>query len=136
MIICLAFIIIGAVLLAFALPAFRRSRTFVKNGKWVEGTVTEILEMKGEDGPIYSPIFEIVVNEKEKIRYEGANGSSLPEWRVGQRAAFVYAPGETPAVKRLGYWSFFWLPLLLLSIAADFIVVGAGYFLLKEYFGR
>lgn len=136
MIICLAFIIIGAVLLAFALAAFQRSRTFVKKGKWVEGIVTELLEMKGEDGPVYSPVFEIVIDDKEKIRYEGANGSSLPSWKIGQKAAFVYAAGESPVIKRLGYWSFFWLPLLLLSIAADFIVVGTGYFLLQEYFGR
>jgi hypothetical protein len=136
MIICLAFIIIGAVLLAFALAAFRRSRTFVRNGKWVEGTVTELLEMKGEDGLIYSPIFEIVISDNEKIRYEGANGSSLPSWKIGQKAVFVHVAGESPAVRRLGYWSIFWLPVLLLSFAADFIVVGAGYFLLQEYFGR
>lgn len=136
MIFYLTFIIVGAVLFAFALTDFRRCVKFVRKGKWVEGTVIKMVETKGEDNDLYyHPVFEVYINEQETITYQGVSGTSHPSWRIGQKAAFIYAPGESPALKRLRYWSVFWRPILLLAVSIDLILVGAGYFLLQPYFG-
>ncbi|ACU61828.1 hypothetical protein [Chitinophaga pinensis] len=134
MIICILFIVIGAVVLAFALVAFRHATTFVKKGRCVEGAVIKFVETKDEDGVYYYPLFEITISEKETITYRGMNGATYKSWKIGQKAAFIYVPGEVPHIRRLRYWSIFGFPLVLLAIAADFIVVGFGYFLLKAYF--
>ena len=132
---CIFLIIIGAIILAFALADFQRSIVFIKRGQWVEGAVIELIETQGEDDIYYHPLFEITTGENEKITYEGVNGSAPPAWKIGQKAPFIYVAGESPALKRLRYWSVFGRPLLLLAIAVDLIVVGAGYFLLMGYFG-
>ncbi|SFM85585.1 hypothetical protein SAMN05428949_1057 [Chitinophaga sp. YR627] len=121
-------------MLSFALKTFRQVKTFVKNGKRVEGAVVKFIETKDDDGLYYYPLFEITINEKETITYQGMTGSTHRSWKIGQKTAFIYVPGDIPDIRRLRYWTLFWFPLILLSIAVNFIVVGCGYFLLKAYF--
>ena len=137
MITCLAFIIAGAVLLAFSMADFQHRIMFVKKGERVEGTVIRLIETKGDDNDIfYYPLFEININDKETIAYQGISGSAPSVWKVGQKAAFIHTSDGSPAIRRLGYWSIYWKPLVLLAIAIDFLIVGAGYFLLQDYFGN
>lgn len=135
MIICLTFIIIGAVLLSFVPAGFKKRIMFVKNGKRVEGTVIKLVEIKDKDNDIYyHPVFEIKISDKETMTYEGIPGSNPSFWSVRQKEAFIYTPDKYPGIRRLGYWSVFWEPLLFLIVGIDFLVIGAGYFLLHGYF--
>jgi len=135
MIICFIFIIMGAVLLLFVPEGFRNAIAFVKKGKRVEGTVVKLIEMKGSDNDIYyHPVFEINISDKESVTYGGIARYKPSVWRVGEKETFIYSPEESPKIRRLGYWSVYWKPLLLLVIGIDFLVIGAGYFLLHRHF--
>ncbi|MBW8683303.1 hypothetical protein [Chitinophaga rhizophila] len=127
-------LIIGIILLALGLADLQRCRRLLRQGNWLVGIVVRLLEDQGADAKHYRPFFEIRTADNQLLTYEGIYGTSMRRWKPGQKAVFEYLPGQYPAVKMLSYWGIFWWPVLLLAIAADLIVVAAGYFLLSGYF--
>ncbi|WP_346317714.1 DUF3592 domain-containing protein [Chitinophaga sp. YIM B06452] len=135
MLIYLIFIIVGVLLLAFALLDLKGRLKFVKNAERSVGTVSRVAERKDDDGTYYSPVFEINTSQNETITYRHGTSSSSPRWQVGQEAVFIYEPGKPDTARFLDYWDIFWFPLCVLAVAVDLLVIGCGYFLLRGYFG-
>ncbi|QJB37983.1 hypothetical protein HF324_09020 [Chitinophaga oryzae] len=129
------YIIVGALLLVFALKSLRRMLAFMKNGERAVGTVVELVEKNEDDGTFYYPVFNIPTRRHEVITYKHLTGSSTAKWQVGETAAFIFHPGRPETVWFLNYGTIFWWPLTLLAVAIDLLLIGGGYFVFHEYFG-
>ncbi|MBC9932724.1 DUF3592 domain-containing protein [Chitinophaga qingshengii] len=135
MIICLIFIIVGGLLLASSSAMLRNGLAFVRQGERAVGTIVELVEERDEDGTFYFPVFDIPDSRYQTITYKHTVGSSRARWQMGDTAMFIFEPGKPDTVKLLSYRGIFGWPLLLLAVAVDLLVVGAGYFLYQGYFG-
>ncbi|NML40365.1 hypothetical protein HHL17_24420 [Chitinophaga sp. G-6-1-13] len=135
MIIYLILVVVGSLLLVGAVSALRGRLAFVKNGERSTGTVVQIVEKKDEDGLYYYPVFDIPSRKHETITYTHTTGSSSPTWQIGDTAAFIFTPGKPDTLLVLKFWEIFWWPLILIAVAADLLMIGGGYFLMRGYFG-
>ncbi|TWF33875.1 hypothetical protein FHW36_11165 [Chitinophaga polysaccharea] len=135
MIIYLIFIVVGALLLAAALAALKGKLDFVKNGERVLGTVVQLVEKKDDEGTWYVPVFDIHGRQQETITSRHDTASSSAEWQIGEKAAFIFEPGKPDTLRFLSYWEIFGWSLSLLAVAVDLLLIGAGYFLLRGYWG-
>lgn len=135
MTIYLIFLILGSLLLTAALLDLKGRMRFVRRGERAVGAVTQLVEIKDDEGTMYFPVFEIHTSRQEVITYRHATASSYPRWKLGETAAFVFEPGKPETIRFLRYWTIFWWPVSLLAVAVDLLVIGGGYFLLRGYFG-
>ncbi|MBB5619423.1 hypothetical protein HDE69_000459 [Pedobacter cryoconitis] len=122
-------LIIGIILLVYALNALKESITFVKNSVQTIGTVTELEQLSDSDGDTYRPIFTFRIKDNKEYTYTHPVSSSRPGWAVGDQIKFAYDAGHPETARFLSYSSIFNWPVRLLSIALPLIVLGAGYFL-------
>ncbi|MET4141018.1 DUF3592 domain-containing protein [Pedobacter sp. UYP1] len=122
-------LIIGIILLGYALNALKKSITFVKNSTQTIGTVVELEKLSDSDGDTYRPIFTFKTKENKKYTYSYSVSSSPPNWAVGDQIKFAYENDYPETAKLLSYSSIFKWPVRLLSFALPLIVLGAGYFL-------
>jgi hypothetical protein len=130
------FILLGALLLAFAFSDLQYRLSFLKRGERCIGTVIEFREHKGEDDIYYLPVFSIKTCQNEEITYTHHVASSTSKWKLGQTKAFVYDPNEPKTVWPLSYWGIFGWTLLYIIGAVEFLVIGFGYYFLHAYFNN
>jgi hypothetical protein len=122
-------LIIGLILLSYALNALKESIAFVKNSEKTIGTVTELEQLSDSDGDTYRPIFTFKTKDNKEYTYTYPVSSSPPGWAIGDQIKFAYDTNHPESAKMLTYSSVFKWPVRLLSFALPLIVLGAGYFL-------
>ncbi|MGX5820185.1 DUF3592 domain-containing protein [Chitinophaga lutea] len=135
MIIYLMFLIVGGLLMYFAIRDLRGRLSFLKNGERSLGTVVRIAEREDDEGTLYSPVFEIPTRDRQVISYQERTASTSPRWRVGDQVTFVFEPGKPETVRFVSYWKIFWWPVCLLAAGVDMLIVGGGYFIVREWIG-
>lgn len=135
MVIYLIVVIIGALLFMSAVARLKSKLAFVKNGERATGTIVRVDEKINEDGTYYYPVFDIPSAKHGIMTYSHSTGRSTPVWQVGDTAAFIFMPGKPDTVRFLKYTEIFWGPMLLLATAADLLLIGGGYFLIRGLFG-
>ncbi len=135
MIVSLIFLIVGTLLLLAALSNLKRKLALMKTGERTIGTVVEQQEKKDDDGTYYYAVFEMYTPLLNKVTYSSSTGhSSASTWAVGKTAPFIIESGKPETARFLSYWSVFGWPITLLILAMEFLMIGGGYFLLRDYF--
>lgn len=122
-------LIIGIILLVYALRALKESIMFVKNSVQTIGTVIELEQLSDSDGDTYRPIFTFNTKDNKEYTYTYPVSSSRPGWAVGDQIKFAYNADQPETARLLSYSSIFKWPVRLLSFALPLIVLGTGYFL-------
>lgn len=128
-------ILASLILLFLTIRDFRRSSHFLKHGERCTGTITELIELKDDDGITYSPVFKINTLSNGELTHRSNWSSSSPKWQVGKTAEFIFTPGQPESLRLLNYWAIYKWTLILGMMAFDFLAFGLGYYLLHGYFG-
>ncbi|RAJ77360.1 hypothetical protein CLV59_107127 [Chitinophaga dinghuensis] len=135
MIVCLIFLIVGGFLLIGAISNLLGKLALMKTAERTIGTVVALEERIDEEGSAYYAVFEMHTPLLNKVTYRSSTGhSSATVWPIGKTAPFIIESGKPETARFLNYWSVFGWSMILLVLAIDLLVIGGGYFLLRDYF--
>ncbi|MBD0258474.1 MAG: DUF3592 domain-containing protein [Cytophagales bacterium] len=122
-------LLVGFVLMGIAYWQFGQTMKLLKNGERAKARVLKLIGTGGDDGTSYRPLFEFVTKANQVQQFEYDVSSSPPAWEVGEEADVIYDPEHPQGARLLGYWGLFIGTIVLVAVAAPFIVIGSGYFL-------
>jgi len=121
---------IALILMYFALKEYSKSANLIRGGVRSTAKVIELIEVSGDDGNTYKPVFEYKRGNSTQI-FKSSVSSNPPSYSVGEKVKVVYNPREIDEVKVISYWGLYRATVILLAIAAPFLIIGGGYFLYK-----
>lgn len=116
------------ILMYFALKQFNITKDLLANGIITKATVTDLIKVSSDDGYTYKPVFEYTDNTNNIITFKSDVSSKPAPYAVGDLVDIVYST-ENDRTKVVSYWGLYRWTIILLSIAAPFLIISAGYFL-------
>jgi hypothetical protein len=121
-------LLVGLVLMSIAYWQFQQTMKLLKNGEIAKARVLELVAVRDSDGTSYRPLFRFTTKTNQVKHFEYDVSSSPPAWEVGEEADVIYNPDHPEQAKLMGYWGLFIGAIVLIAVAAPFIIVGGGYF--------
>jgi hypothetical protein len=121
-------LLVGLVLMSIAYWQFQQTMKLLKNGEIAKARVLELVAVRDSDGTSYRPLFRFTTKTNQVKQFEYDVSSSPPAWEVGEEADVIYNPDHPEQAKLMGYWGLFIGAIVLIAVAAPFIIVGGGYF--------
>lgn len=125
-----AFLLIAFVLLFFAFRSYNNTEDLLSNGRKSKAIVIDYIEVEDDDSTTYKPVFEYYDNNKQVFRFKSEVSSSPKPYKLGQSVDIVYDKKHTD-VKVISFWGLYRWSIIMLMIAAPFLVLGTTYFLYK-----
>jgi hypothetical protein len=122
-------LVAGIILLVVSLYILKDSLAFINKSERATGVVT----MLQSDGEAYTPVFAIKTKNNEEITYVHNAATSPPSWDIGEKATFLYNPGDPHSVRMFTYFGVFSWTIVLSALAAFLITMGSAYLLLKRH---
>ncbi len=126
-------LVVGIILIVFAIILLNRSLSFLRNSERTIATVIELERNNAFDGDTYNPIFKFKTSLGKEVIYKHFVSSSPATWYIGETATVVYDPGDPSDAKLLTYFGAFSWTIVLMAIAMPLIVIGGGYFLSQSF---
>ena len=126
-------LIIGVVLLYFANKNYIYSKNLINNGVKTKAKVIDLIEVSGDDGYTYKPVFEYTNRLDEKVTFKSSVSSSPPAYSVNQIVNVVYDKEDETKMKVVSFWGLYRWPIILLCMASPFLIISVGYFLYNQY---
>jgi len=123
---CSIFLIIGLIMLKFAISTFSDKIEFKRTGIITQGEVVELASSRGDrSGYMYTPIIAFLADGKS-YQFQHSASSNPPMYDIGEKVEVIYWP-ESPSKASLNTFWGFWGPPIFISIAAVvFTLVGGG----------
>ncbi|SHE52968.1 DUF3592 domain-containing protein [Pedobacter caeni] len=129
-------LVAGIILLIVSLFILKESLAFVAHSERAIGVVIEIEKISIDDGPSYSPVFQIITKNNEEIVYRHLHSSNPPGWTIGEKATFLYAPDDPDgSVRIFTYFGLFSWTIILMAFAIPLTIVGGSYIWFERYLG-
>lgn len=119
----------GFVALFFAVKMYNDTNELLKTGIKTKAIVKDLIEVSGDDGPTYKPVFEYKDRSNTTKEFKSDVSSSPPAYKVGEKVAIVYDPNDVDEIKVVSYWGLYRWTIILLSLASPLIIIGGGYLL-------
>lgn len=122
------FILVGAILLWLDLSAYRSKQEFIKTAVPTEGEVVETIRRqistrKGSTTKYYYRV-RYAVGQEQSIEAVLEQGTSSPEYKVGERVPILYEP-DHPRLAAINVFSMLWFNVALLAaFGGYFLAVG------------
>lgn len=127
----LGFLLLGLILIYFALRDYRLTKELLRNGAQAEATVVELLQTgRTKSGQaMTTPRFEYQNQTGQLCEFQSSVSSYPPEYEVGEKVMIVYDRIENGKEKIMSFWGLYALPVILMMIASPFLVLGTAYLL-------
>lgn len=121
------FILMGILLLFYAVTETIKQRDFVLNSDTVEGSVVEIVEFKSSNGLRYAPRVVFITNEDEKVSFVSLLNTDKPSYRNGGKVIVRYNPND-PQLAEVDSFTTIWLGVFIFwLLGLSFSATGLAY---------
>lgn len=120
--------LISIILIYFAFKQYSGSRQLIHSGIKTTATVIDLIEVSGDDGYTYKPVFEYTDKSATKVTFKSEISSSPAPYKIGERVKILYSRDGTER-KVVSFWGLYRWTIILLCIAAPMLIIGGGYFL-------
>jgi len=119
---------IGTVLLVVGLLVWNQTRSFVARAATTSGVVTELIEVRDDDGSssTFKPVVKFNAPGGEEVSFTSSFSSRPPAYDVGEAVAVLYEPGDLHGARIKGFGSLWLGPLILGGLGAVFSIIGAS----------
>ena len=121
-------LLISLVLIYFAMKQYSSTKELLNSGVKTSAEVIDLIESRDEDGYTYKPVFEYTDKTGSKLTFESDISSSPAPYQIGDYVDIIYSQ-DTEKRKIVSFWGLYRWTIILLSIAAPFLIIGGGYFL-------
>jgi len=121
-------LLFGLALGVWAISQYHNSNYLVRTGTITEATVSDLLVNYDSDGNTYTSVFTYIDKKKTPRTFTSSISSSPAPYDVGEKVKVVYNPEDFKEVKVVSYWGLYRWTVVLLCIAAPFVIIGGGYF--------
>lgn len=122
----------GIILEIFAIKEYSYCVNLLENGTKTNAIVVEMIEVDGDDGPTYKPIFEYIDDKGKYRRFTNNISTSPPAYEVGDTEEIVFNPNNYDEVKAISFTSLYLISLLLFIFGTVMIIMGIVFFVLKR----
>lgn len=124
-----AFFIIGLILSYIAFDQYRKTQNLLATGTKTNATVIDLIASRGDDGTMYSPVFEFTDRSNTKRTFKSGISSRPAAYNIGEKVKVVYNPKGHDEVKTISFWGLYRGSVILFMIAAPFLIIGGSYLL-------
>jgi len=125
------FLGVGILLLVLASLLWNRTRGFVARAASTRGTVTELIEVRDNDGgsSTFKPVVRFASPTGEEITFTSSYSSRPPAYDVGETVDVLFVPGDA----RIKGFGSLWLgPLILGGLGTVFGAIGLSILLVSR----
>ncbi len=124
-------LLISLGLIYFAVKHYNISKDLMANGIKTKAKVIELIEVSGDDGYTYKPVFEYTDREHNTVKFKSDISSSPSPYNVGDIVEIVYSK-DNYEKKIISFWGLYRWPIISLSIACPLLIIGGGYILYSQ----
>jgi len=123
-----AFIPIGLLLVLGAAWAVWSTKAWIAHSVEVQGKVVEMVRMRDSDntGYLFAPVVRFQTVEGRSVEFESSLRSNPPGYRTGQTVSVLYDPEEPRSAAIKGFFSLWFMPIILGFIGSVFLIVGTA----------
>ena len=123
-----AFIPLGLLLLLGAAWAVSSTKTWLGHAVEVEGRVIDMVRTRDREntGYLFAPVVRFQTLEGATIELESGLRSNPPMYRTGQTVSVFYDPDEPRSAAIKGFFSLWFMPIILGFIGSIFLIVGTA----------
>jgi len=121
-------LLISIVLIYFAFRNYNTTKNLMTDGVKTKARVIDLIEVEGNDGYTYTPVFEYNDNANNIVKFESRISSNPPRYSVGEMVNIIYSK-DTEEKKIISFWGLYRWAIILLSIASPLLVIGGAYIL-------
>jgi hypothetical protein len=121
-------LLIALVLIFFAIKAYFTSNNLLKDGNKTVATVIDLIEVSGDDGSTYKPVFEYMDSGGKARTFESDVSSRPASYSIGEREQIVYSSNHDEH-RVISFWGLYRNTIIMLSIASPMLIIGGGYLL-------
>ena len=98
--------LLGSGLTYLSFSEYQKTQQLLKSGIKTTATVIELVISQGDDGPMYSPVFEFVDKNMVKQTFESGISSSPPAHGIGEKVKIIYSRTDINNVKTVSFWGY------------------------------
>lgn len=120
--------LISIILIYFAFKQYNGSKQLIHSGIKTTATVIDLIEISGDDGYTYKPVFEYTDRNAAKVTFKSDISSSPAPYKIGEKLKILYSKDGNER-KVVSFWGLYRWTIILLCIAAPMLIIGGGYFL-------
>lgn len=120
--------IISFVLVYFAIKQYNGTKELMHSGIKTTATVIDLIEISGDDGYTYKPVFEYKDRNDTSFTFKSDVSSSPAPYKIGARVKIIYDRDHDER-KVVSFWGLYRWTIILLCIASPMLIIGGGYFL-------
>jgi hypothetical protein len=126
---------IGLLLLALAAWSVWSTKTWIAHAVETQGTVIEMVRMRDSDntGYLYAPLVRFSTAEGKTIEFQSSLHTNPPAYRTGQTVSVLYDPAVPESASIRGFFTLWFMALILSFIGMVFLGVGAAMVLLSGH---
>jgi len=121
-------LLISIVLIYFAIKQYNNTRELITTGIKTTAKVIDLIEISGDDGYTYKPVFEFTDRAGAKITFKSTVSSSPAPYKIGDNVTIIY-DNNGDEKKVVSFWGLYRWAIILFCIAAPLLIIGGGYFL-------
>jgi hypothetical protein len=121
-------LLISIVLIYFAVKQYNHTKELISSGVKTTAKVIELIEISGDNGYTYKPVFEYTNRKNTKITFKSKVSSSPAPYKIGDIVNIIYS-NDNDERKVVSFWGLYRWTIILLSIASPLLIIGGGYLL-------
>lgn len=127
----LALFVVGAIATYFAIRFYADTQKLLQTGITTDATVIDLIPSRSSKGTTYKPEFAYSDISGNKQTFVSSIASKPSPYAINDIVRILYDPNSHEEPKTVGFWGLYRWTVILLSIAAPFLIIGGGYFLFK-----
>ncbi len=124
----LGMLILALVLIYYAVKNYYFTQDLMSDGYKTRAKVIHLIEVPGDNGYTYKPVFEYIDKRNSIHTYESEVSSSPPSYNIGDTVEIVYSE-DNEERKVISFWGLYRWTVILLCIASPLLIISGGYFL-------
>jgi len=121
-------LLISVILIYFAINQYNKTKHLINNGIQTKAKVIDLIEISGDDGYTYKPVFEYTDKGNNIITFKSDVSSSPAPHNIGDIVNIVYSK-DSDDRKVVSFWGLYRWTIILLSVAFPLLIIGGGYLL-------
>ncbi len=130
------FMLVGLGLLLGGGYAALRTQQFLGRAVSAQGTVVELVRSRSSDSTTYRPVVQFTTSDGRPVEMVSSVGSNPPSYSVGETVQVWYDPAHPEDAKLAGFFSLWFLPLLLMGLGTVFASIGLAFSLSAQVRAR
>lgn len=124
-------LLISLVLIYFAIKQYNSTSKLVNTGIKTTAEVIDLIEIHGNKGYRYKPVFEFTDKTNTKITFKSNVSSNPSPYKIGDHVNIIYSK-ENNERKIVSFWGLYRWTIILLCIASPLLIIAGGYLLYSK----